>query len=266
MDESPFQVQPLTLSDLISQFTLCGIEQGQTISVHATLSSLGWVVGGAETVIRALFEIVGSEGTLMMPAQTWKNLDPSTGVHWEQPEEWWPIIREHWPAFDPEVTPSINMGVIAEMFRTWPGTVRSNHPARSFAANGPNAEFLMKNHDLKNIFGEGSPLHKLYELDGHILLLGVGHDKNTSLHLAETRADFHGKHMVKESSAVMVNGHREWMTYETLAVEDADFKTLGDAFEAEYGIKRHRVGNADVRFIRQRPLVDWAVRWMEKNR
>lgn len=256
----------LIKEDLIKQFRDCGVSEGQTIFVHTSLKSLGFVVGGAETLIRALLEIVGEEGTLMMPSQTWKNLDPSTGVHWEEPEEWWPIIRANWPAYDKEVTPAIGMGVVAEVFRKWPGAKRSDHPARSVAAVGKYAEYLTKNHDLSNIFGKDSPVDKLYELDGYILLIGVGYEKNTSLHLAETRADFKSKKFVNESSAVMVNGKREWVTYSTQAVDDSDFVTLGNQFDKEAGIKIHKVGDADVRLMRQRALVDFATEWMEKNR
>ena len=64
------------------------------------------------------------------------------------------------------------MGKIAEMFRLWPGAVRSEHPARSFAAFGANAEYLVKDHDLSNIFGKGSPLDKLYNLDGYVFNWG----------------------------------------------------------------------------------------------
>lgn len=256
----------LTKEDLIKQLRACGVAEGQAIFVHTSLKSLGFVVGGAETLIRALLEIVGEEGTLMMPSQTWKNLDPSTGVHWEEPEEWWPIIRAHWPAYDKDITPSLNMGAVAEMFRKWPGAERSDHPARSVAAVGKYAEFLTKEHDLSNIFGDNSPIDKLYQLDGYVLLIGVGHNKNTSLHLAEYRANFPGKRFTNESSAVMVDGRREWVTYRTQVVDDEDFVKLGSIYEKEKNIKIHKVGNADIRFMKQRPLVDWAVEWMKKNR
>jgi aminoglycoside 3-N-acetyltransferase len=256
----------LIKKDLIKRFRECGVSEGQTIFVHTSLKNLGFVVGGAEILIRVLLEIVGEEGTLMMPSQTWKNLDPSTGVHWEEPEEWWPIIRTHWPAYDKEVTPAIGMGVVAEMFRKWPGAKRSDHPARSVAAVGKYAEYLTKDHDLCNIFGKGSPVDKLYELDGHILLIGVGYDKNTSLHLAETRANFASKKFTNESSAVMVNGKREWVTYNTQAVDDVDFIRLGKEYDKAANIEIHMVGDAEVRFMRQRSLVDFATDWMEKNR
>lgn len=255
-----------TKEDMIRHFRNCGLTGGQTIIVHTSISKLGFVVGGPETLIRALLEIVGEDGTLMMPSQTWKNLDPSTGVHWEEPVEWWPIIREHWPAYDKEITPAIGMGVTAEMLRKWPGAKRSDHPARSVAAVGKHAEYLTQNHDLSNIFGEGSPLDKLYRLNGYVLLIGVGYEKNTSLHLAETRADYPAKKFVCESSAIMVEGKRKWVTYETLAVDDGDFVRLGDEYDREMNIKIHRIGNADVRFLEQRPLVDWAAAWMERNR
>ncbi|WP_243644459.1 aminoglycoside N(3)-acetyltransferase [Paenibacillus pinisoli] len=256
----------LTKEDLIAQFKKCGLMEGQTVMVHTSLSKLGFVVGGAETFIRSLLEIVGATGTLVMPSQTWKNLDPSTGVHWEEPIEWWPAIRAHWPAYDKEVTPAIGMGVVAEMFCKWPGAKRSDHPARSIAAVGKHASYLTENHDLSNIFGEGSPLDKLYQLNGCVLLVGVGYDKNTSLHLAETRANFPGKKFSEESSAMMINGKREWVTYKTQAVDDEDFIQLGQDYDTEKNVKIHKVGNADVRFLEQRPLVDWATAWMERNR
>lgn len=256
----------LTKEDLIKQFKDCGVVEGQTIFAHISLKSLGFVVGGAETLIRALLEIIGDEGTLMMPSQTWKNLDPSTGVHWEEPEEWWPIIRENWPAYDKDITPAIGMGVVAEMFRKWPGAERTNHPARSIAAVGKYAKFITEEHDLSNIFGENSPVDKLYQLDGYILLIGVGYEKNTSLHLAETRANFPAKKFTNESSAIIIDGKREWVTYRTQKVDDEDFIKLGDIYDKEKCIKIHKVGNADVRFIKQRPLIDWTVQWMEKNR
>lgn len=252
--------------DMIEALRKVGVQAGQTIMVHTSLKSLGFVCGGAQTVIEALFDCVGKDGTIMMPTQSWKNLDPETGVHWEEPQEWWQLIRDNWPAYDKDITPTNTMGAVAEMFRRWPGTVRSDHPARSVAAWGKHAEFLTGEHDLSNIFGEGSPIGKLYQLDGYVLLIGVGYDKNTSLHLADVRAEYPGKHMVKESSAILQDGRRVWKTYETLFVDGEDFSEIGKAFEQCGRVKKVCLGNGTLTFMRQRDVVDFAVEWIEKNR
>ena len=252
--------------DILDALHSVGVSKGQTIMVHTSLSSLGFVCGGAQTVIEALIEAVGNEGTIMMPTQSWKNLDPTAGVHWEEPEEWWELIRDNWPAYDKDITPTNTMGAVAEMFRKWSGTFRSDHPARSVAANGKYAEYLTKKHDISNIFGEGSPIGKLYELDGYVLLIGVGYDKNTSLHLADARADYPSKHNNIEHSAVMENGHRVWKKYETLFVDGEDFEEIGAAFENVCSVHKATLGNGVIRLMKQRDLVDFAVRWIEENR
>ena len=252
--------------DILSAFEELGIKKGQTIEVHTSLSSFGFVCGGAQIVIEALLESVGEEGTILMPTQSWKNLDPSTGVHWEEPEEWWQIIRDNWPAYNKDITPTNTMGAVAEMFRKWPGALRSDHPARSVAAWGKHAEYLTANHDLSNIFGEGSPIGKLYELDSYVLLLGTGYDKNTSIHLADVKAEYPSKHNCVEYSAIMENGERVWKPYETLFVDGEDFEQIGEAFEKECIVKKVKIGDATVRFMKQRDIVDFAVKWIEENR
>lgn len=158
------------------------------------------------------------------------------------------------------------MGAVAEMFRKWPGTLRSDHSARSVAANGKYAEYLTTGHDLSNIFGEGSPIGKLYELDGYVLLIGVGYDKNTSLHLADVRAEYPGKHDTTEYSAVIENGNRVWRGYRTLFVDGEDFQEIGYAFEKEFPVNKVSLGNGTITFMKQRALVDFAVKWIEQNR
>lgn len=252
--------------DIIDALAKVGVAKGQAVMVHTSLSKLGFVCGGAQPVIEALLESVGAEGTIMMPTQSWKNLDPACGVHWEEPEKWWQLIRDNWPAYDKDITPTNTMGAVAEMFRKWPGAVRSEHPARSVAACGKYADYLTENHDLSNIFGEGSPVGKLYELDGYVLLIGVDYDKNTSLHLADARAEYPGKHNCTEHSAVMENGKRVWKAYDTLFVDGEDFNQIGEAFEKECVVNKVSLGNGTVTFMRQRELVDFAVSWIEKNR
>lgn len=252
--------------DILDALKKVGVCKGQTIMVHTSLSSMGFVCGGAQIVIEALLESVGADGTVMMPTQSWKNLDPTAGVHWEEPEAWWQMIRDNWPAYNKDITPTNTMGAVAEMFRKWPGTLRSDHPARSVAANGKNAQYLTTGHDLSNIFGEGSPIGKLYELDGYVLLIGVGYNKNTSLHLADVRADYPGKHESMEYSAIIEKGERVWKGYHTLFVDGEDFEEIGEAFEKSYSVQKVSLGNAKLTFMKQRELVDFAVKWIERNR
>ena len=253
-------------SDIAEALRRVGLQKGDSVMVHTSLGKIGYVCGGAQAVIEALIEVVGEDGTVMMPAQSWKNLDPETGVHWDADEADWDRIRENWPAYNKAITPTNTMGAVAEMFRSWPGALRSDHPARSVAAWGKNAEYLTKNHDISDIFGDTSPIGKLYALDGKVLLIGVDYDKNTSLHLADVRAEYPGKHTCLEHSAVMENGKRVWKAYETLFVDGKDFADIGAAFEAAHIVNTANIGAAKLKIMKQRELVDFAVEWIEKNR
>ena len=257
---------PLTIDSIAEQLAAVGLAAGQTVLVHSALSKLGWITGGPEAVIMALLKVLGPQGTLMMPTHTTQNTDPAMWQHPPVPESWITVIRENMPAYNPATTPTREMGALPELFRTWPGAVRSDHPVASFAALGPNAAYLTADHRIEYDVGDGSPIGKLYELDGCVLLLGVGHGNNTSLHLAEFRSDWPGKPRVKTGSAMLVDGKRQWVAYEGLDINSDDFEQLGTDYEARHPVQRGKVGNAEVRFFRQRPIVDFAVEWIPQHR
>lgn len=257
---------PLTVDSIAEQLVMCGLQAGQTVLVHSSMSKLGWVAGGQVAVIQALLRVLGESGTLMMPTHTSGNTDPARWRHPPVPEEWVPVIREHMPAFDPLITPTREMGAIPELFRTWPGVIRSSHPVGSFAAIGPNAAYLTSNHELLDMFGESSPIGKLYELDGYVLLLGVDHENDTSLHLAENWATWVNKTYIPEGTAMLVDGVRQWVSFDMLQLDNDDFNLVGTAYEHQVGLRHGKVGEAMVRFFRQRPLIDFAVEWMQQNR
>ncbi len=98
------------------------------------------------------------------------------------------------------------------------------------------------------------------------MLIGVGYDKNTSLHLANVRAEYPGKHMVTLNSAIKVNGQRVWKSYETLAVDGEDFPAIGEAFERTGQVRHASLGNGILSMMSQRALVDFAVEWIGENR
>ena len=257
---------PLTAASLTEQLWRCGLAEGQIVLVHLAMSKLVWVVGGAEAVILALLGAVGPGGTIMMVTNSTGNTDPADWQHPPVPEAWWQTIRDNMPAYNPLTTPTRGLGVVPELFRTWPGVIRSAHPAFSLAALGPHAKYLMADHPLTDDTGDRSPLGKLYELDGHVLLLGVEHWNNTSLHLAESRANYPGKRWIPGGSAIMMNGQRQWVTYDTLDMETKDFGELGAAFDAAHNIVVEQINDAQVRFFNQRLVVDFAVAWMEQHR
>ena len=259
-------VTPLTASSLAGKLRACGLAEGQTVLVHMAMSRLGWVVGGAQAAILALLAAVGDSGTIMMVTDSSQNTDPAEWQNPPVPDAWWQTIRDELPAYDPRITPTRGMGVVPELFRTWPGTVRSAHPAFSLAALGPKAKYLVADHALEEFAGEQSPLGRLYEIDGHVLLLGVPHWNNTSLHLAEFRAHWPGKRHVRAGCAMLVKGQRRWVTYETLYADPDDFMALGDDFDRAHNIAVHRIGEAEVRFFRQRLAVDFGVGWIEQHR
>ena len=147
-----------------------------------------------------------------------------------------------------------------------PTTLRSDHPVRSVAARGPLAEYYVADHDLEDIFGEASPIGKLYKEHGKVLLLGVGYDKNTSLHLADVRASYPNKTTETVHCAMKVNGERRWISYETLLVDGEDFVDIGNAYEAAHAVAKTTIGNAEVRLMDQREVVDFATDWISKNR
>ncbi|KTB48194.1 Aminoglycoside N3'-acetyltransferase [Dehalogenimonas alkenigignens] len=267
-DRVKYNPLPLTVSSLTDDFRRIGVRPGMTLIVHSSLSSMGWVCGNAQSVIMALEAAIGETGTLVMPTHTSDNSDPAFWSRPPVPSQWWDIIRAETPAFDPELTPTRKMGAIPETFRKQPGTVRSNHPQVSFAARGPLAARIVSDHSLNYALGDASPLGRLYEIGGFILLLGVGYENNTALHLAEFRANFPGKKVERGGAAVNENGRRIWKILEDFSEESDRFPEIGAAFEAAHPHKvtTGRIGLAEARLMPVRDLVDFATAWLEANR
>jgi aminoglycoside 3-N-acetyltransferase len=256
---------PVTRVQLATDLAQLGLRPGLTVMVHTSLKSLGWVIGGEQTVLEALRDAVGVAGTLVMPTQSWQLCDPAFLDM--TPAAWWPTIREHLPVFAPEVSPTRTMGAVAELFRTVPGTLRSAHPHRSISANGPNAAIITAVHDLDCPAGERSPLKALYDLEASVLLLGTTAAKMTTLHLAEYRADWPGKHLVSNGAALIRDGSRQWVSWEELWVEDDDFVEVVAAFIAAGGTRQTgTVGKATSQLLPIRPLVDFATKWFSTHR
>ena len=260
---------PATIESLQTDLSALGVGPGMVVLVHSSLSAMGWVCGGSVAVVIALQRVLGSTGTLVMPAHSSGLSEPSKWESPPVPESWWPVIRENMPAYDPDLTPTRAMGIIAETFRKQRGVLRSSHPLDSFCACGPQASHIVNDHSLAFGMGEHSPLARIYDLHGFVLLLGVGHGNNTSMHLAEYRATFPTKRIVQEGAPVSASGSRTWATFEDVDLDSSDFDRIGEDFlrsDAGKVVRQGKVGLASCQFMPQRDVVDFTVGWLEENR
>ncbi len=150
-----------------------GVRPGRALLVHASLRSVGQIEGGGETLLAALRDVLGEQGTLLVPA-------------FRDPHSPFFVATDDW---DAQPADTVTVGAFAEIVRQHPDALRSHHPIFSFSAIGQNAEFLTRNAPFSHPFGTESPLARLHQLDGDVLLLGVDNRVNISLHLAEIWAD-----------------------------------------------------------------------------
>ena len=155
----------LESNQITAQLLSLGVEAGGVLVVHTAFSKLAPLDGGPQGLIGGLRAALGAEGTLVMPSMSDDDDHP----------------------FDPAATPCLAMGVVADTFWRLPGVLRSDNP-HAFAAIGPKAAEITAAHPLNVPHGLNSPIGRVYELDGQVLLLGVGHDANTTIHLAENLA------------------------------------------------------------------------------
>ncbi len=255
---------PRTRLSLAEDLRQLGVKPGMVVIAHSSLSALGWVCGGAVAVVQALMDAITPQGTLVMPAQSADYSDPALWSNPPVPKGWWQTIRDMMPAFDPRITPSSYMGVIAETFRTWPGVLRSSHPQVSFSAWGAYAEQILAEQSLDYGLGENSPLARIYELDGRVLLLGAGYESCTSFYLAEYRVP--GAALITQGAPLLENGERVWKTFADIELDADIFPRIGADFERTGQVSIGRVGSADTRFFSQRAGVDFAQQWLTARR
>ncbi|WP_440007623.1 aminoglycoside N(3)-acetyltransferase [Halomicrococcus sp. SG-WS-1] len=260
--------EPLTVERIADDLRDLGVRSGDTVLVHSSLSSIGWVAVGPPAVVDALMEVLTPDGTLVMPTHSTQYSDPTDWRNPPVPDDWVDEITTERPPFRPAVTPTRSMGAIPECFRTYPEVLRSRHPIYSFAAWGADAAFVVDDHEYDHGLGEASPLARLYDRDGTVLMLGTGYDTNTSFHLAEHRGDPGRGSSTQEAPVLDDDGESKTVTFEQLDYDAGDFEAVGRDFERDRSgeLARGTVGLADAKLVPQRALVDYAAEWFAENR
>ncbi|WP_276256055.1 AAC(3) family N-acetyltransferase [Halomontanus rarus] len=230
----------VTREELRGGFRGLGLGSGDHVIVHSSLSSLGWVDGGAESVVDALRDAV-DDGTVMMPTFT-----------------------RYDRAYDPETSPS-TVGAITEAFRNRSTAVRSAHPTKSVAAISPDAASLVADHDLRNSIGPGSPIHRLVDdRNGKILLLGVDHTTNSALHVAERLADLPYRDQIAETTI-----RRSDESIETVEVNQVHCSRgfgVAESIAKRVGLVTYgRVGDATAQLVDGSALLSLIVELLEEH-
>jgi aminoglycoside N3'-acetyltransferase len=222
--------QPIRNPELIAQLLELGVTPGAVLLVHASFSKVGPVEGGPEGLIGALQAALGPNGTLVMPSMSDDDDHP----------------------FDPRKTPCLGMGVVAETFWRTPNVLRSDSP-HAFAAIGPAAARITADHPLDVPHGLNSPVGRVYELDGQILMLGVGHDANTTIHLAEALAGV--RYRRPKSVMIMQAGQLTRYCYSEIDHCCDNFNLVDEWLDAETGQRRGHVGHGEARLAGSRTVV-----------
>ncbi len=225
--------QPVNRATISAQLRALGVRRGGVLEVHTSFRALRPIAGGPEALIDALLDALGPEGTLVMPTMT-----DGQGL------------------FDPQTTPTLDMGITAERFWRRAGVTRSTHPGGSFAAFGPRAAAICAPQPLEPVHGPDSPPGRVVALDGQVLLLGVGHDADTVVHVAEVMADV--PYSTAHPTVALVDGLAR-----TVPISEPDhccagFAKLDGPLRARGAQREGPVGHGHARLADARAIVDEA--------
>lgn len=232
-------------AELVSALKALGVKSGGVLLVHSAMSSLGDVEGGADTVIDALLEVVGAQGTLCMPAFCDNVTVP----------------------FDMETSKS-DSGIITELFRKREGVQRSMQPTHSVCAIGPLADEMLKDHsNCKTACGENSPFGKLVALGGQILLLGVDMNRNTTLHCVEEAVDSQSLLPIWEvAMPTYMDGYEgKKIMIEKGPLGHRDFLKLTPQLRKNKLVREGYIGKAACKLMNAAPLFDFCVNLLKKD-
>lgn len=256
---------PITRSQLVAAFRSLGVQAGDIVMLHASYKAIGFVMGGPNVIIQALIDALTSTGTLMMYVG-WANLPDLSDVPLDEKL----VYYDEHPAFDPKIARATRWnGILAECLRTWPDVHRSENPENSMVAVGARAAWITRDHPMNYGYGIGSPLAKLVEANGKVLMLGAPLEKITLLHHAENIAKMRHKNVVRYQVPILRNGQKVWIDIEDYDTGDPHgdytFEEIVQAYLAVNGVRQGLVGNASSYLFDARHIWKFAVDWLESH-
>lgn len=248
-----------------------GVRPGDIVMVHAAMRRVGRLLNGPDVLIAALRDAVGGDGTVMAYADWDAAYDELLDRDGHVDVAW----REHVPPFDPHISRAAREnGVLAEFLRTTPGALRSGNPGASVAAIGARATWLTDDHPLDYGYGPGSPLARLVEAGGKVLMVGAPFDTMTLLHHAEHLARVPGKHVRRcEVPFAVSDGAERWRMVEEFETarpvvdglaDDYFADIVGDFLALEQGMQGP-VGDAPSILVDAAAICRFAVGWLERR-
>lgn len=240
--------------EIRQQLETLGIQKGMVLLVHADTSRLGYLIGGEQVLIEALMDIVGYEGTIIMPTFTPQMADPSCQKHHVN-RALWQDVRKHALPFDKKLTPPKKCDALVYQFLRNEGVTRSYHPLYSFAAWGKYAKLICDKHPLHFGLSKESPLGKVVEFNGGIVMLGCGYEECCLFQLAR----YQGELPIRMISAPIENNHKTvWKDMLELDYNTKYFSEIGEVLEERNLVKTSYIGNGRCRFFSARESVTLA--------
>ena len=248
--------KPITKEVLINKFYQLGIKEGDTLLVHASLSSLGYVVGGAEALFWALREVIGDKGTIVVPSQTVEISDPASWQYPPVPQEWHDVIRDAMPAYSKNLSYSKAMGAFSQFIGILPDSIRSNHPMYSYTAIGEKASEIIGQDSFDFPFGDESSLGRMYSIGAKVLMIGTDFETNTSLHLAENRLN---REVIHEKSKILTKDREKWISFKNIELDIYDdYLEIQKNFTEHYTVNHISINESNVYLFDMKECVDFA--------
>lgn len=250
-----------TRAQIAEDLSTLGLLPGSDVLAHASMKAIGEVDGGAAEVVEAFLEVLGEDGTLMVPTFHRTYADPADRRYPPETESELVQLRAEVPPYDPQKPASspLLMGVFSEAVRKHPKAFRSQHPGLSFAAIGAQAERFTERVPFDYPLGTHSPLNRLYDRNGQVLLIGTHHSVNTSIHLAEVWANVAYIH--RSAHYKLETG--EWGTMAGSPECSRGFGKIESLLRQSRILKEGYIGNAPSQRMSQRQVISMAMAMLE---